>query len=725
MRTFIVGLLLALLLFPLIANAVEGDVWGTWTGPDTVYVTGEIRVPPGSTLVIDPGVTVNFQGHYKFFVDSSATLRALGTESDSIYFTTDDPDTGWHGIRFYKADSSSQISYCRLVHGKATGEEEDAKGGAVFCYRSDITIGSNTITGNSAVLTGGGIFCLNSRPAIIANTIGTNSAGTAGGGICCQNSNPTISHNTITENSAVELARGGGIFCWNSSPFISHNTITGNTAREGGGIACKQLSCPTISSNIISENSLYGVFCYESSPTISDNIISGNGQGGVYCLYYSSPAITCNSISDNIGRGIYCLYHCSPTIEDNTISYNGGGIYCHGDSVTISGNWISHNSGQDGAGISCAFATITDNCISRNLAYEDGGGITCAYTTITHNTIWRNVTYGGSGGGIFAGSGTTVTNTILWKNFDQNREQIHGDPTVRYCDVQGGWEGEGNIDCDPDFVNPDSGNFHLQMTSCCIDSGDPDPQYNDPDGTRADIGAFYFRQVPTNNIQLMPYTKRIILPLEGGRIDYDAWVYNLSDTNISVDIWAYAYVADLGQYGPFHTHENVRVRPGSSLGRNNLHKAVPAMAPAGEYSYVAYIGDFGHEVIDSSYFTFTKLGSPGGKDLSWLERGDWFELDGFTLEQQAVIATHFALIQNHPNPFNAKTTISYQLPTTSDVKLEVYNLLGRRVATLIDEMQEAGYKSVTWDASEVSSGVYFYKLTAGEFTETRRMMLVK
>jgi len=83
------------------------------------------------------------------------------------------------------------------------------------------------------------------------------------------------------------------------------------------------------------------------------------------------------------------------------------------------------------------------------------------------------------------------------------------------------------------------------------------------------------------------------------------------------------------------------------------------------------------------------------------------------------------LSQNHPNPFNATTLINYQLASASYVKLEVYNLIGRKVATLADEAQEVGYKSVNWDASEVSSGLYFYKLTAGDYTETRRMMLVK
>ncbi|MFQ5869039.1 MAG: T9SS type A sorting domain-containing protein, partial [Candidatus Zixiibacteriota bacterium] len=89
------------------------------------------------------------------------------------------------------------------------------------------------------------------------------------------------------------------------------------------------------------------------------------------------------------------------------------------------------------------------------------------------------------------------------------------------------------------------------------------------------------------------------------------------------------------------------------------------------------------------------------------------------------VPVSYELSQNYPNPFNASTVIEYQLPQATAVRLEVYNLLGEKVAALVNDVEEAGYKSVTWDASEVSSGLYFYKLTAGDFTQTRRMMLVK
>ena len=85
----------------------------------------------------------------------------------------------------------------------------------------------------------------------------------------------------------------------------------------------------------------------------------------------------------------------------------------------------------------------------------------------------------------------------------------------------------------------------------------------------------------------------------------------------------------------------------------------------------------------------------------------------------------FSLGQNYPNPFNPSTVIGYQLPVSSEVSIEVYNLLGRRVATLVNERKPAGHHNVTFDASGLSSGLYVYRIQAGEFVQTRKMMLVK
>ncbi len=85
----------------------------------------------------------------------------------------------------------------------------------------------------------------------------------------------------------------------------------------------------------------------------------------------------------------------------------------------------------------------------------------------------------------------------------------------------------------------------------------------------------------------------------------------------------------------------------------------------------------------------------------------------------------FALSQNYPNPFNPTTTIKYDLPKNSDVSLTIYNVTGQKVSEFNQENQPAGSHIFNWDATKVSSGVYFYKLTAGDFTATKKMMLLK
>lgn len=89
------------------------------------------------------------------------------------------------------------------------------------------------------------------------------------------------------------------------------------------------------------------------------------------------------------------------------------------------------------------------------------------------------------------------------------------------------------------------------------------------------------------------------------------------------------------------------------------------------------------------------------------------------------VPTRSDLAQNYPNPFNATTTISYILPLSGYVRLEVFDLLGQKVATLVEGEQAAGEKSISWDASELTSGVYLYRLTAGNLTETKKMMFLK
>lgn len=85
----------------------------------------------------------------------------------------------------------------------------------------------------------------------------------------------------------------------------------------------------------------------------------------------------------------------------------------------------------------------------------------------------------------------------------------------------------------------------------------------------------------------------------------------------------------------------------------------------------------------------------------------------------------YALGQNYPNPFNPTTVIKYSMPEQSRVILGIYNALGQRVALLVNEVQDAGFREVTFDGSRLSSGVYFYRLQAGSFIDTKKILLLK
>ena len=103
--------------------------------------------------------------------------------------------------------------------------------------------------------------------------------------------------------------------------------------------------------------------------------------------------------------------------------------------------------------------------------------------------------------------------------------------------------------------------------------------------------------------------------------------------------------------------------------------------------------------------------------------------DGIMMTKQFIFSyvgpKEFKLEQNFPNPFNPTTTIQYQLPQDAKVTLKVYDILGSEVATLINAEQEAGYYEVNWNASNLASGVYIYRLQTGSFVSEKKMMLLR
>jgi len=95
------------------------------------------------------------------------------------------------------------------------------------------------------------------------------------------------------------------------------------------------------------------------------------------------------------------------------------------------------------------------------------------------------------------------------------------------------------------------------------------------------------------------------------------------------------------------------------------------------------------------------------------------------IEEEKIIPKTFSLLQNYPNPFNAATTIKYSLPIESEISLSIYNLLGQRVETLFDGVQDPGEHALTWNATHLPSGIYFARLESRCQTENIKLVLLK
>jgi hypothetical protein len=480
-----------------------GYISGTWTLSGSPYlITGSVKVPNGSTLTIEPGVTVNFQGHYKLLV--AGRLLAIGTVTDSIFFTASNTSTGWYGIRFdstLTSNDSSKFLYCSLRWGKATGIGSDEMGGGFMFNEFSKAIISHSLIRN----------CSSAYPP------------------------PTF---------------GGAIRGINACPTLSFNRIVNCT----GGIYLTNITDQKITDNIISHNNGYGIVWTGPGNTVnfSNNVVTYNTSCGVYCGY-GSPLIKNNNIShnntsnQNVVGGLWCD-NSNPVISNNVINYNlsgssgyGGGLFLYFCTPLITHNFILNNTAPNGGGILSVSSTmiISNNVITNNSAIYNsssttsgyGGGICSWSSTIDfqNNTIANNSATFGGGISFSGSSSANVSNTIIYGNsaFTEGSQVFivdePTDPNFSYCNIQGASSAFGlngnfysgtysnNIDVNSFFIAPSGGsgtafngeaaNWSLQSSSACINSGNPAGSYPTTDiaghprvsFSVIDIGAYEFQ----------------------------------------------------------------------------------------------------------------------------------------------------------------------------------------------------------------------------------------
>ena len=333
-----------------------GAVYGTWAQSNSPYqITGTIHIPHDSTLIIEPGVKVEFQGHYELKV--KGRLLAEGTKTDSILFTVNDTtgyyleDTtlgGWNGIRIYDIDESNdstKLAYCRLEYGKAAGADwNHSTGGALYVF------GFNKVSVSHCLFLHNKACTYDDIPS-------------SGGAVYFELSNISLTENTFIENKAY---RGGGVFFYASDPVFKNNLFLYNQSGwEGGGLCGGGESDP----------SFFGdVFHYNMSEEMGGGVmVYGPGK-----LTFDHVNVLENSANWAGGMG---FVGCDVKIINSTISQNlatwiGGGIASDASAVNVENSLFERDSCSNIAGAIYVWQgslMLKNVSLTGNSAYSGGG----------------------------------------------------------------------------------------------------------------------------------------------------------------------------------------------------------------------------------------------------------------------------------------------------------------------------------------------------------------
>jgi predicted outer membrane repeat protein len=477
-----------------------------------------------------------------------------------------------------------------------------------------------------------------------------------------EDSNSVLKGLTITGGGS---EGGAGILCDDSSPKVEHCIITKNTALwSGGGISCF-LGSPKIRNCIITENV----------------VISGIGAG-INCSR-SSPSITDCTISgnrelDGAGGGMNC-WDSSPVIENcifqgNSALFNGGGMNIQESSPTIINSKFTQNNViiSYGGGIysidsSPMFISCTFN---NNISMVRGGGLyfidstpVLSYCTISGNSA-------NTGGGIRCQSSPlTMNNSLVIGNTANSggaMELKHSDHIITNCTIS------------ENIANTEGGAIYCENASLSINN------------------SIFWNDSPDEIFILSsPSVFVTYSDIQGG------WK---GQGNIDIDpLFRKPAIAD------FHLRAIVC---NNSVDSPCIDIGNPALIDS---------------ILNCEWGLGTELSDMGAY-------GGGKALVGIADQKNGnQIPRRFTLNQNYPNPFNPSTTIQYDITVgngTILVKILVYDIRGRLIRKLVDQKKTSGRYQVHWDGrdergSPVSSGVYLYRIAAGDFSSTKKMVMVR
>ena len=355
----------------------------------------------------------------------------------------------------------------------------------------------------------------------------------------------------------------------------------------------------------------------------------------------------------------------------------------------------------------------------------------------------------GRGGGISDISNSIFSNSISSDIFQDEYSEIRIEYSLSDSSPL---PGDHNLFGSPNFVNPDSLDFRIPHNSIAINSGDPNYTL-DPDGSRTNLGSSYYNFNTKNDLVISEINYN-----SSPEFNTHDWIEFFNPNNYKIDIskWIFkdenddhmfifsdstvidekSYIVICENYSEFSSHYPfvINVVGEFSFGLNNSGEHIrlfdnfgnvvdsltyndssPWPDDADGKGYTLQLID--HELDNSKEQNWTsdyKYGTPGSTNILVSEN-----------EPEETIPTKYSLSQNYPNPFNPTTTIQYDLPQDSHVKLNVYDILGRIVLTLVDQEKRAGTYKFTYNYSQLSSGIYFYRIFTDKYQSTKKMLLLK
>ena len=247
----------------------------------------------------------------------------------------------------------------------------------------------------------------------------------------------------------------------------------------------------------------------------------------------------------------------------------------------------------------------------------------------------------------------------------------------------------------------------------------PNWQYNP---THDGIPNIELAAPPSVGVVMTPVGLPIQIPAGGGSFEFNIEVINNENFPVTLDVWTMATLPSGSVYGPI-INANPTLAPNSSPDRDRT-QTVPATAPAGNYTYDAYVGVYPSVIWAEDHFDFSKSAVGEGivaKDwFNWGESFEDFKEESITSQPEEI-----TLLTAYPNPFNPETKISFTLSKTQNITLIVYDIQGKEVRRMFEGYSSLGQHEFTFDGSMLSSGIYFVNLSSGEMNLTQKLLLIK